>query len=110
MLVEITMEAGRQFRQEVPAHYRGFLYVLEGAATIGGRRVSAPEVAWFEPTGRAEDAIDTIALTAETPFRGLLFAGTPIDEPVVAYGPFVMNTREEIVQAFADYEANRLTG
>ena len=59
------------------------------------------EVGWFEPgegglSFRGGD------------FRALVFAGEPIEEPVVAYGPFVMNTRQEIVQAFEDYQAGRL--
>ena len=47
-------------------------------------------------------------ISATTGFRALLFAGVPILEPMVAYGPFVMSTREEIVQAFEDYQAGRL--
>lgn len=108
--VDIEMEAGREVEQEIPASFRGFVYVLKGTARIGTdrRKVSAPEVAWFEPTPGAEDAMDTISITADEPFRCLVYASKPIDEPVVAYGPFVMNTIDEIRQAFADYQANHL--
>ena len=106
--VDITLEAGGRFEQEIPASYRGFIYMLEGAAMLGADRVSAPELAWFEPRS-ASDEMDGFAISAEAPCRCLFFAGPPIDEPVVAYGPFVMNTADEIRQAFADYQANRLT-
>jgi redox-sensitive bicupin YhaK (pirin superfamily) len=95
-LLEIRGDA----EQEVPASYRGFVYVLEGNAEVGGRALTKGEVGWFEP-GEG-------ALSFRGDFRALLFAGEPIDEPVVAYGPFVMNTRQEIVQAFEDYQAGRL--
>ena len=66
------------------------------------------DVAWFEPGTGADATADMISIAAEEPFRCLVYAGPPIDEPVVAYGPFVMNTLDDIRQAFADYEANRL--
>lgn len=112
LFFDIALEAGASFAQEVPAHFRGFLYAITGTASLGvdKRRVSAPDVAWFEPSAPAEGAAsDTIAMRGATPFRGLFFAGAPIDEPVVAYGPFVMNTVDEIRQAFADYQSGRLT-
>jgi len=111
MLVDIAMEPGATCRQPVPAGYRGFLYVLDGKALIGAdrRSIVAPQIAWFEPShGGGGD--DTIPLTAEDTFRALLYAAPPIHEPVVAYGPFVMNTVEEIRQAFADYQTGRLVG
>jgi redox-sensitive bicupin YhaK (pirin superfamily) len=109
MLLDITIEASHRFEPELPADHRAFLYVLRGAARVGAERrvVRAPQVAWFEPTA-GEAMVDTIALEAEEPFRGLLCSGPPIDEPVVAYGPFVMNTVDEIRQAFADYHGRRL--
>jgi redox-sensitive bicupin YhaK (pirin superfamily) len=111
MLVDIAMTPGARCVQPIPASYRGFLYALEGRARVGadGRLVAAPQTAWFEPTEQ-RGADDTIALVAETRFRGLLYASPPIDEPVVAYGPFVMNTVEEIHQAFADYRNGTLVG
>jgi redox-sensitive bicupin YhaK (pirin superfamily) len=111
MLVDIAMRPGVACKQAMAAGYRAFLYVLEGSARVGADRriIAAPEVAWFEPSnGAGAGAEDAIAIAAESDFRALLFAAPPIDEPVVAYGPFVMNTVEEIRQAFADYQTGRL--
>jgi redox-sensitive bicupin YhaK (pirin superfamily) len=108
MLLDLTVAAGHEVAQEIPASWRGFLYALEGSAAIGASRaaLAAPEVAWFEPSGDREGT-DTLTIAAGRDFRGLIYAGPPIEEPVVAYGPFVMNTVEEIRQAFADYQQNR---
>ena len=90
-------------RVSVSTGDRGFVYVMEGGATIGGREVRKGDVAWFEPGEGTE-----LAIEAEGDFRGLLFSGEPIHEPAVAYGPFVMNTKQEIQQAFLDYQAGKL--
>src|SRR5262245_42261903 len=98
-LLDIRLRAGASLRQEVSTRDRGFVYVLEGEGTPG----SKGEVAWFDP-GEG----DELRIAAKTDWRGLLFAGEPIHEPAVAYGPFVMNTKQEIQQAFLDYQAGKL--
>ncbi len=102
-LLDIALRSQHTLVQEIPAAYRGFVYVLEGQARMGETQVKAGDVAWFEPGGG-----DQLSIAAQTDFRGLLFAGEPIKEPAVAYGPFVMNTKQEIQQAFIDYQAGRL--
>lgn len=102
-LLDIRLAKGARLKQEIAPKDRGFLYVLAGSGEIGGRAVSAGEVAWYEP-GEGNE----LSIAAHADFRVLAFAGEPIDEPVVAYGPFVMSTKEEIVAAFEDYQAGRL--
>ena len=102
-LLDISLSAGAGAGQEISTRDRGFLYVLAGKARIGVTEVEAGDVAWFEPGNGSE-----IAMTAVEDCRALLFAGEPIHEPAVAYGPFVMNTRQEIQQAFLDYQAGKL--
>jgi quercetin 2,3-dioxygenase len=102
-LLEIRMKKGARLTQEVEPKDRGFVYVLEACAQVGGQMLGKGQVGWFEP-GEGEE----LAIEAAEDFRALLFAGEPIEEPVVAYGPFVMSTRQEIVQAFEDYQAGEL--
>ena len=98
-LIDVRLRAGARLVQAIDPRDRGFLYVLEGST----QELKAGDVAWFEP-GTGEE----IAIAAATDFRALLFSGQPIEEPVVAYGPFVMNTWQEIEQAVGDYQAGRL--
>lgn len=106
-LMDIRADAGAELALEVPAGDRGFIHLLEGEATIGAGEatVRAGEVAWFEPSGEA--GFDTLRLAARAPLRALLYSGAPIDEPVVAYGPFVMTSDAEIQQAYDDYRSGR---
>jgi redox-sensitive bicupin YhaK (pirin superfamily) len=88
----------------LPGSHNAFLYVYEGEATVGDDARRLPSrAAGLLTTG---DGVRVTAL--EHGARTLLLAGRPIGEPVVQYGPFVMNTREEVEQAVADYQAGRL--
>lgn len=106
--VEIVMEAGASLSQDLPAGYNGFIYVLEGKGRFGEDSTSGSErqVLWLGPAGEDAD-LSEITIEADEPLRALLIAGQPIHEPVVAYGPFVMNTDEEIEQAFEDYRSGK---
>jgi redox-sensitive bicupin YhaK (pirin superfamily) len=108
MMLDIRVKSGARFTQELPASWRAFLYALKGRAGVGSTAtpVTAPQVTWFEP-GQDGAGEDTIVIAAQQDFRAVFFAGPPIDEPVVQYGPFVMSTMDEIRQAFADYQSGR---
>jgi redox-sensitive bicupin YhaK (pirin superfamily) len=79
-----------------------FAYVFEGAAMMGIKEMEKSQLAVL-----SQGEVFTVTADAQ-PARLILVAGRPLREPVVKYGPFVMNTPEEIHQAVADYQAGRL--
>ena len=101
--VEMVMESGASVSQDLPGSYNGFVFILEGSGTFGENKVVAHkgQALWLG----AADATNMsyINVSANEKLRLVLFAGEPIMEPVVSRGPFVMNTEEEIKQAYADY-------
>ena len=106
LYVDVSLPADGHFEQALPADHNGFVYVFEGQVTVGDdARALAPHSAGILSHGER-----LVVHAAGGPARFLLIAARPIGEPVVQYGPFVMNTREEIEQALADYQAGRLTG
>ncbi len=107
-MVEFRLEPGASVRQDLPADLNAVLVVLEGEGAIGVDRaaVTAGDVAWLTRGDSAEPS--EVAIHAgRRSLRALLYAGRPLREPVVAGGPFVMNTKAEIDQAYADYRAGR---
>jgi len=108
---EVVLQPGRATSLVLPATHNGFVYVIEGAAHFGAHRVPgrAGQTLWLDfPTGSAGPS--QLSVAADQTTRLLLATGEPLHEPVVAYGPFVMNTREEIVAAYEDYQAGRFGG
>lgn len=110
-LIDLTLEPGAAFEAPVPAGQRVFTLILDGQAALGAekRAAKAGDVAWcaVSPGGDGFDALPVAA--ARAPARVLVFASPIFDEPVAIGGPFVMNTQEEILEAFADLRAGRLT-
>jgi quercetin 2,3-dioxygenase len=107
-MVEFRLEPGASVRQDLPADYNAALVVLEGDGVVGLDRASltAGEVAWL--TREESDGPSEVAIQAgKARLRALLYAGRPLREPVIAGGPFVMNTQAQIDQAYADYRAGR---
>jgi redox-sensitive bicupin YhaK (pirin superfamily) len=105
-LLTLRAEPGARLDLEIPADERAFLYVIEGSALAGAEGVPllAGQLAWLDPSGEGP-ARDRFTVEASAPLRAVLYSGRPIEEPVVAYGPFVMNTMDEIRQAFDDYHS-----
>ena len=86
--MEVTMESGREFNLPIPEGHTAMVYVFAGQAIIGEHEVPAVKLAVLGLG--AQIAIQT----ADTPVRFMLIAGAPIGEPIVPYGPFVMNTHD----------------
>ena len=97
------LEAGGRLSAAIAPGWTVSVAVLDGSVAIGGREVGASRVAVLTSDG---DTVEVVA--GGQGARVLVLAGEPIDEPIVAYGPFVMNTREEIRAAIADHAAGRM--
>jgi len=104
-MLDLRFPARGSLRHAIPASHTAFVYVIQGRAFVGGARTHVVEgqLAVLGPG-------DELALGADGPARMLCFAGRPIGEPVARYGPFVMNTDDEIRQAIDDYRSGRLVG
>ncbi|MBE3571029.1 MAG: pirin family protein [Bacillales bacterium] len=106
-MVEIELEPKASIIQDLPGAYNGFLYVLEGSGFFGIDETEGHAGQVLFLTRENEDSESIIKITAKEKMRVLLYAGEPINEPVVAYGPFVMTTQEEIRQAILDYQTGK---
>jgi len=102
LYLDVQLQAGQSLQIPVPASHNVYFYRFEGDALVAGHKVR-------EHHGAVLDQGDTVAVKAEQPLRFILLAAKPIHEPVVQYGPFVMNTVEEIEQAIRDFQAGVLT-
>ncbi len=103
LYLDVELPAGATFTHPVAAGHNAFVYPFEGSVSIGGRELRTQGAGVLG----AGDQVEVLAGSEGARF--LLLAGRPLGEPVVQYGPFVMNTRDEIEQAIRDYQSGELT-
>ncbi len=103
-LWDVQLRAG-EVNLSVPKDYTTALFVMEGKVTVNGaREVEDSTLVVLEREGT------DVLVSASSDARFIVLNGQPIDEPVVGYGPFVMNTQEQIAEAMKDYSAGRFAG
>jgi len=104
---DVKLSAGQSFKTTLPSTHHAFIYSYEGSVQIGnqGSQKALPSQA----AGILSSGDNVRVTTDAQPARFILLAGKPLHEPVVQYGPFVMNTREQIEQAIHDYQNDTLT-
>jgi redox-sensitive bicupin YhaK (pirin superfamily) len=101
-LWDLRLHAAGEVTCTVPEGHTAAVVVLEGTVVLAGRTLQGPQLAVLERSG------DTFSLTAQTDARLLFLGGEPLNEPVVAYGPFVMNHQSGIKQAVLDFQEGRM--
>lgn len=107
-MIEITIEKGYTAVQDIPGNYNGFIYILEGKGIFGGNNIIGEGGDVLLLDSFADSISDTeIQIIAEHKLKLLFFAGKPLNEPIAAKGPFVMNTEDEIRQAYKDYREGK---
>jgi len=99
LYLDVHLPAGTRFVQPIPAGHNAFTYTYRGSVSVGGTEAPDRHMAIL-----ANDGGEAVELAAREASRVLLIAGRPLNEPIAQYGPFVMNTGDEIRQTLVDYQ------
>ncbi len=116
LYLDVHLAPGARFGQPLPASHNAFAYVYRGSLGVAGTEVRRGRMAIFANPrpdfsvgAAAAPQPDGVVLEAGAEgARAILIAGRPLREPIAQYGPFVMNTQQEIIQAVEDFRAGRL--
>lgn len=108
LYLDITLTPGARFSQPLPEGHNAFVVVYRESVEIGGTPVARAKMAILRNDADSEGVTLAAPATLARPARVLLIAGQPLREPIAQYGPFVMNTREQLMQAVEDFQNGRL--
>ena len=103
LYLDVHLPAGKPFETAIPTTHNAFIVVYEGQLEVNGKVVQATQLALLANTPEA----DGLSLIASEDSKAIIVAGKPLNEPIVQHGPFVMNSREEIMEAFNDFQAGK---
>jgi redox-sensitive bicupin YhaK (pirin superfamily) len=98
---DIRLNQNGEMKTDIPASHNTSVLVVEGSAEVNGQRAGLHDFVLFKNEG------ETITIKANENSVLLLLSGEPIDEPIAQYGPFVMNTQQELQETFLEYQAGK---
>ena len=108
LYLDITLPPGTEFAQALPPDRNALIYVFRESVFIGSSEVPTKRMAILANEPGSDGVLLRAPRTNHSPARLLLMAGKPLREPIAQYGPFVMNTREQVVQAVHDFQNGKL--
>jgi len=109
IIADITIEAGATTVQQIPANYNTFLYVIKGNVKVGEdeKQLNKDQAGWLDLF--SDNAQSELRLTAgEDGVRFVLYAGKPLGENIVAYGPFIADSSEDIKRLYEEYRQGKM--
>jgi len=107
-LAHATLEPGAHLALAWPREFNALIYVLSGSGQVAGTDGRAVRSGQIAALGAGDVLVIDADPTVDEPLEVLLLGGRPIREPIVSYGPFVMNTKSEIIEAIDDFQAGRM--
>ena len=105
LYLDLHLDPGTAFEQPLPATHNAFVYVYRGELAVGGTPVPRQRMAILANTPGSDGVVLRGGAAGA---RAILIAGRPLNEPIAQYGPFVMNTQQEIFEAVQEFQAGRL--
>jgi redox-sensitive bicupin YhaK (pirin superfamily) len=106
-MIDISMEPGSTFEQEVPPSFNGFLYVLDGGVSVGSKSLNAGAVGWLDEAQEKTDGVLHL-VAGDGGARVVYYAGERQSVPIVMHGPFIGETRADIMRVSQDFMQGRL--
>ncbi|KQU82789.1 pirin [Variovorax sp. Root318D1] len=110
LYLDITLPPGAEFAQPLPEDHNALVYVYRESLWIAGSEVPTRRMAILANDPGSDGVVLRAGATNHSPARALLIAGKPLREPIAQYGPFVMNTQEEVKQAVHDFQNGKFGG